>query len=276
MKLFYENNSERFLFQKYNNFSFPAHLHRGLELYLVKEGEVKITIGNDSRIMKEGELSIAFPNQIHDYEIASEQGSGQGMLILCPAKMGGDFLTTLLTCHPVYPFLTKDMMHPDIDYAFRTLLQTRPDIPENLPVISAYIQLILARVLPEMKLVKNRDSQSTDLMAQLITYLSEHYTEPVTLESLAKQMGVSKYSISRVFSDKLHTSFCSYLNTLRIDNAKLLLQGTDHDILTIGLLCGYENPRTFNREFKLICDCQPREYRKRRVYIDAKNLPAGN
>ncbi len=275
MKIFYENNSERFLFQVLDDFTFPAHLHGGLELFLVQKGEMEITVGNTSRILGEGELSIVFPNRIHSYDTVRAAGVSKGTLILCPAAMGGDFMSVLMANHPAVPFLTGGM-HPDIAYGIGSLLKTRPDIADDIPVISAYIQLILARALPALKLVKNRDSNSPDITAQLVTYLSENYTEQVTLDSLAKRFGISRYSISRIFSEKLHTSFSGYLNTLRIDYAKLLLQGSGHDILTISLMCGYENSRTFNREFKLLCGCQPREYRKKRLHLHQNNnLPVG-
>lgn len=263
MKLFYENNSDRFLFQTYRDLTFPVHMHSGLELFMVEEGKIQVTVGNTSQILKQGEVGIAFPNQIHSYETDCEKSFSKGILILCPAEISGDFLSTLLISHPVHPFLTKDCLHPDIVYALNSLLHTRPDIPDNLSVIRAYIQLILARLLPQLELVKNRDIQAPSLTSQLITYLSDHYTEPVTLETLSKQLGVSKYIISRIFNEKLQTTFSNYINTLRIDYAKLLLQGSNQDILTISLMCGYENPRTFNREFKTICSCQPREYRQK-------------
>jgi AraC-like DNA-binding protein len=36
------------------------------------------------------------------------------------------------------------------------------------------------------------------------------------------------------------------------------------DILSVSMACGYENPRTFNREFKQLCGCTPREYRQKK------------
>ncbi len=264
MKLFYEDNTARFLFQNIQDLTFPAHMHRGLELFMVEEGEIQVTVGNHSKLLEKGDISIAFPNQIHSYFTDKKNIGSHGILIICPTQLCGDFLSTLLIYHPAVFYRKNAQLHPDIMYALHSLLQTRPDIADNISVIRAYIQLILARLLPGLELIKNRDTQSPGLTAQLITYLSEHYTEPVTLDTLAKQLVISKYSISRIFSEKLHTSFSDYLNTLRIDYAKLLLQGSDHDILTIGLMCGYENPRTFNRVFKALCNCQPREYRKKR------------
>ena len=72
---------------------------------------------------------------------------------------------------------------------------------------------------------------------------------------------MSKYRVSRVFGEKLHTSLSEYVNRLRIDHAQALLQATEEDVLSICRACGYENPRMFNREFKRICGCTPREYR---------------
>lgn len=276
MKVIYEDNSERFMFQILDDFSFPAHLHSGLELFLVQEGEIWMTVGEERRVLKKGDLGIAFPNRIHSYETDKETRGNKGLLVLCPARMGGDFLPVIMSNHPVLPFLSGETVHPDIPYALNSLLMTHPDRQEELPVVSAFVQLVLARSLLEMKLVKNRESNFSDSTAQLIAYLSENYKEPVTLTALSEQLGVSRYSVSRIFSEKLHTSFSNYINTLRIDSAKLLLQGSNHDILTIGLMCGYDNPRTFNREFKVLCGCQPREYRKKRTQGERVSRGAGS
>ncbi len=265
MKVIYENNSERFMFQVLDDFSFPAHLHAGLEFFLVQEGEIWMTVGDVRRKLRKGDLGIAFSNRIHSYETDKETGGNKGILILCPARMGGDFLPVIMSNYPASPFLFGEAVHPDIPYSLKSLLLTRPDRQEDISVISAFIQLVLARSLPEMKLLKNRESSFSDSTARLIAYLSENYKEPVTLTVLSEQLGVSRYSVSRIFSEKLHTSFSNYINTLRIDNAKLLLQGSSYDILTISFLCGYDNPRTFNRKFKALCGCQPTEYRKKRL-----------
>ena len=262
-QLIYENKFDRFLFNTPVNISFPLHMHTGLETFYVEEGEIVVTVGNNTRILTAGDLAIAFPNQIHSYETNAQHPYSRSTLILCPIDISGDFMPILMKSHPLDPFLSKDCIHKDIPYALHSILKTLPDVNGNLSVIRAFIQLILARILPFIELKKNRDNQSLGLTSQLITYLSEHYTEPVTLSDLSSYLGVSKYSISRIFSEKMNTNFSSYINNLRINYAKLLLQNSTEDILSISMSCGYETPRTFNREFKAICGCQPREYRKK-------------
>lgn len=262
MNLIYENNADRFLFSTSQNMTFPSHMHTGIELLYLEEGSIETTVGTCTRMMRPGELALAFPHQIHSYYTDPNGPGSFGIMVLCPAETGGEFLSALLRSHPADPFLSGDAVHPDIPYAMRSLLRTPPDRPDHLPVIRAYIQLLLSRAFPCMDLVKNKDSQPPGSTAQLIAFLSEHYTEPVNLDMLSAQLGISKYSVSRIFSEKMHTSFSRYLNTLRIDYAKHLLQEGSIDILTVSEMCGYDNPRTFNREFKALCGCRPREYRR--------------
>lgn len=258
MKLIYENHPDRYMFSAPADISFPKHMHTGLELFYVVDGEVLVTIADISRCLTSGCIAVAFPNQIHSYQ--TENNHNSSILILCPAAVGGDYMPELLKFHPVMPFLDAADVHADVVYALKALLCTPAD---NYPVIKAYIQLILARLLPELLLEKNHTSNPLSLTERIISYMSDFFTEPVSLNILAKHFGISKYTVSRIFNEKLHTSFHDYLNMLRVDYAKILLHGSDKDILSISMMCGYDSLRTFNRAFMKICGCQPREYRKK-------------
>lgn len=257
---FYENGLKFFQVFPSQNMTFPPHLHTHIEILYVIDGVIEVTIGSNKKILKKGEFSIAFPNRIHSY-YTEKDTTNKLILSLLPVEMSGDYMNTLLKQHPTNPFISCKMLHKDIPYAMISLLEFHNN-PVDINVITAYFQLILSRVMPLMELKPNRDRQPPDRTAKLITYLTENFTEPVSLGKLATQFGVSKYSISRIFSEKLHTSLSQYINTLRVNYAKTLLQRTDEDILSISFTCGFENSRTFNREFLKICGCTPREYRK--------------
>jgi len=53
-----------------------------------------------------------------------------------------------------------------------------------------------------------------------------------------------------------------YINTLRMEEAKLLLENTDEVIETIALLCGYNSERTFYRLFRTTYNMTPAVYRR--------------
>lgn len=67
---------------------------------------------------------------------------------------------------------------------------------------------------------------------------------------MAKDLGVSKYVISRVFSSTFHCNFNTYLNEQRLNAAMFWLENTDHTITDIWLDAGFESQRTFNRVFR--------------------------
>lgn len=257
---FYENGSKLFRVFSSQNMTFPPHLHTHIEILYVLDGEIEVTIGSNKKILKNGDFSIAFPNRIHSYNTEKDT-TNNCILTLLPVEMSGEYMNILLKQYPSNPFISGKILHKDIPYSMKSLMEYQ-NIPVDINVITAYLQLILSRVMPLLELNPNRDRQPPDQTAKLITYLADNFTEPVSLDQLASYMGISKYQISRIFSEKLHTSLSQYINALRINYAQTLLQRTDEDILSISFTCGYENSRTFNREFLKICGCSPREYRK--------------
>ena len=79
---------------------------------------------------------------------------------------------------------------------------------------------------------------------------------------MAKDLGVSKYVLSRVFSKIFHRNFNQYLNDARLGYAKQRLETTNDPITTIWLDSGFESQRIFNRVFKEKYKVSPNEYRR--------------
>ena len=253
----YENRYGVFACHRSRDLTFPPHLHPDLELVFIEKGKILLQEGGKDYLLHPGDCAVVFPGRIHSFET---QGESCMLLALCPTEMAGEFRRTLLRCIPDVPVVVERKLHPNVGYAMRGLREIFSQ-GGSLPAARAFVQLILARVIPCMEMKENTDTPPADLTAQVIGWISENYAEPVSLDILAEKLQVSKYRMSRVFGEKLHTSLSEYVNRLRIDHAQALLQATEEDVLSICRACGYENPRTFNREFKRICGCTPREYR---------------
>ncbi|HIX36789.1 MAG TPA: AraC family transcriptional regulator [Candidatus Blautia pullistercoris] len=98
--------------------------------------------------------------------------------------------------------------------------------------------------------------------------ISQHFTEDISLSDVSAAFGVGKYTVTRIFSNVLKISFLQYINSLRIDYAMYLLTNTDLNMTDIAMECGYHSQQTFNRIFKELCSCTPKEYKK----IHYKNI----
>jgi|GEM_PF-2487526 len=96
---------------------------------------------------------------------------------------------------------------------------------------------------------------------KVIDYLQENYCLNIGLSSITEHFNVHKVYLARTFKSETGTTLVDYLNTLRIQKAKLLLCISDYKINDIIYIVGYNNPQNFYTLFKKHVQCSPTEYR---------------
>lgn len=101
-----------------------------------------------------------------------------------------------------------------------------------------------------------------DYLLAVRRMLDEEYRMPCSLDLLEKRFQISKYRISREFSQFFHQAPISYLNQRRIQAAKNLLIATDDKINVISEKTGFASPNLFIRSFKKETGVTPQVYRK--------------
>lgn len=258
---YYEQKSEYFQIESGNMKDFPPHLHLDVELLYTRKGRIAAQLEEEEYVVEEGRLLLIAPNLVHSYRVLSPELDTDDIMIIGQPSLAGDYQNRLLTSRPVCPLVEAERLHPDVLYALAALRDGGKN-QESPEVLKLFFQLILARVCPLLHWRNPDDSLPHSLAAQVIRYISEHYREELSLDTLAATFGVSRYHLSRLFSRTIHTGFYPYLHSLRINYAKGLLQNTGQDILSIALDCGFENQQTFNRVFKSLCGMTPKEYRR--------------
>jgi AraC-like DNA-binding protein len=95
----------------------------------------------------------------------------------------------------------------------------------------------------------------------LLSDIQDHFTESISLKSIAGTVGYSYNYLSKYFNTHINMSFVDFLNETRVNYACYLLIYTEKNITEIAFLCGYESIRSFNRNFVKIKLCTPKEYR---------------
>ncbi len=106
---------------------------------------------------------------------------------------------------------------------------------------------------------------SVGLLEKLNNKMIEHkyYLESdLSLEKLAGYLNISKHYLSQLINEALQLNFFEYINSLRIAEAKLLLDtNKDLTIIEIAYRVGYNNKVSFNKAFKNIVGITPTEYK---------------
>lgn len=97
---------------------------------------------------------------------------------------------------------------------------------------------------------------------QVASYMNQHYTENLPIETLSEMCGISKNYFISAFKKVIGETPHSYLIKLRISKARILLETTDESIQEIAAHCGFQKANTFSSLFKSITGSTPSEYRK--------------
>lgn len=100
------------------------------------------------------------------------------------------------------------------------------------------------------------------LKKQIVT--NKYYREPgVTIEDIANKLNIGRTSLSNLINREEMVNFNTWINRLRIEDAKqLLLENPDYTIATISEIVGYTEQANFSRQFKQVSGESPLIWRK--------------
>ncbi|MCQ8182812.1 helix-turn-helix domain-containing protein [Methylomonas sp. SURF-1] len=115
---------------------------------------------------------------------------------------------------------------------------------------------------PYARLAQTRQVEDA-LIARCQVWIAEHYRSPAPVAAMAKLSGLSERSLNRRFKAATGLSPLEYVHTLRLEEAKQLLEAGDLPVETIARDVGYEDAGFFNRLFQRQVKLTPAQYRKR-------------
>lgn len=107
-------------------------------------------------------------------------------------------------------------------------------------------------------------TKSNEVRVQhFLAELPETFFRPVSLQTIANRLVMSKRSLTGIFRKLTGTSVLHYIQTLRIDHAKRLLRHSDRSVNTIAFECGFDNLSHFYRTFKKNTGSSPKHWRQK-------------
>ena len=95
-------------------------------------------------------------------------------------------------------------------------------------------------------------------------YINANYTQPLTVEEVARVCGMYPTYFRHVFKETFQVSFKEYVTQMRVAQAKLALSGGDSSISRIIEETGYTNATQFYHIFRRYTGMTPAEYREAR------------
>lgn len=268
MPIFYENRTNRPLYIGKGAVSLidAPHLHNHLELIYLLDGTTGTICDNHRITMQPGDIFLSFPNQVHAYPGALA-GKESHFIVIFDPDFCSEFKELFRNAIPLSPVIRNKYLDPEIkELLQKAVEESKRDNPYRDAVIRGYLIAILGKLFQSMEFREIQKSEGTTLK-NILNYCNKHYTEPLSLEMLSRELNIGKYHISHIFSEKLKISFPDYINGLRINNAiKQLAEHPEQSVTEIAYDCGFNSTRTFNRAFLKHTNTTPREYREKNLH----------
>lgn len=101
------------------------------------------------------------------------------------------------------------------------------------------------------------------VILQAVDYIYQNFAGDINLEMTAEYVNKSKNYFSYLFKKELGISFIEYLNKVRVEEAKKLLDTTDDKTYEISEKVGYSDYKYFSSVFKKLTGFSPSQYKKR-------------
>lgn len=108
---------------------------------------------------------------------------------------------------------------------------------------------------------KDKRLSTEELYTYAIHFIQEKYTQPISIQNVCTQIGISQTYLSRLFRKHGNTSFSAYLTQYRLNAAmKMIREHPDVSLKNVAACVGYDDYAYFSRVFHQIVGCTPSQW----------------
>ena len=255
--------------------SVKIHWHDEVELIVIKKGRGIVYVNLKKYEVQTGDVIFIFSGQLHSIEqfeqeiMEYENIIFQSRLLKSsgPDFCGDNLIFPLLSgMMNIYPIINRSCyFYPQLF----TWVQGIDNMCSSRPygyqlAVKGYLFQIMFLIITNSphSIHLNSNQKALEKIKSILTYISVHYAESITIEDMANFCFYSPSYFMKFFKEYMHTGFIHYLNDYRLEMAAKKLLTTSDTILNIAVSSGFENLSYFNRSFKKKYGITPGQYRK--------------
>lgn len=257
----------------------PWHWHEELEVSVVESGTAIYSVDGQRRVLGAGSGCFINSGVLHG---AWESVSGAGRMhavVFHPRLVGGSMDSVFWQSY-IQPLLSDASRRwvcfdPQISWqrealaaveeAWQACVAEPPGYEFAVrQALSTVIFLLSQNCPPVQKSPSEKSLRDTRRIKEMLQYIQEYYSEPLSVADIARSAAVSESECLRCFRAMIGAAPIQYVKQLRIQKAAELLQFTDRKIAEIGAACGFQEMSYFAKAFRELKGCTPSEYRRRR------------
>lgn len=245
------------------------HAHDFLELYYFLDGSVTYYIEDQVYDLCPGDLLIIPAGKMHRPVIANEHAAYERMVLwVTPQYLqgidspAGDLQKNLQKVGEhgyCVPFRGDETVF--VTALLKKLLYMQKNDTDPKFCAGA-VELYLWAIFRSYGVIDTTHRNETQVIPQVIRYITKHFSEPLTLEDIAAEFFVSKSYLNRHFKAYTNSTVYAYIMALRLTHARRMLrEGTP--AVEAGRECGFSDYSTFYKAFKTQTGLSPQQFKSR-------------
>ena len=237
-------------------------IHQFPEIVVVMGGEVEITVDGKTELARAGDVAVITPFRIHSFKTPERCKIWIGVI-------SSDFAEEFISGEKVYNKGDSSVFTPTrslFDYICEHLppKYDAPTVLDGDEVAYRKVKALVYAVFEEYSrfVPQKRENVRTDALSSTLIYMSKHFTESISLISVAEALGYTPTYVSHCISVIPGMNFRKLLNSLRVDKAKPYILRGNLKMIDVALECGFSCERSFNRAFLDVTGMTPLQYRR--------------
>lgn len=151
---------------------------------------------------------------------------------------------------------------PSVSYDLNDYYAARIEECNSMSEVQQLTEAMLADYVYRVRKSKQDTAVSTPIQ-NACAYIKSHIAEPLSIRVLARKSGYSEYYFSHKFKEETGVSVNDYILNEKIEQAKLLLSGTNDNIQAISDALSFSNRSYFYSCFQKLAGMSPSQYRTR-------------
>lgn len=251
----------------------PYHCHDITELAFVMSGTGKYHIEGQIYEVSEGDLLIFKPGVHHQalYVPEAEVPATEFFVGFCDVQLSDREPGEVPLPGGGYILHTSGELRQRIFHICSSMeAESTVCWQGRYHMLKAYLMQLLLLILKEQaqlpESMKGYSFESVNkkyVVEQIVSYFEDHYNEKISLDTIAENMYLSPFYISKIFKSETGDTPIRHLIHIRLEKAReLLLQEKEMSIQEVAAAVGYDDAYHFSKLFKKYYGQAPSRVRK--------------